>query len=322
MAHVIGWNLVNYPESLLTPLSTVNIWERYIVSIDDPSSEKTEQRRRVLRYIALFKQFGFEVPLGDEAQDIAKKIEEADPQITWTIFQEIIDNLKKRKILQGDFTFSITPKALHIKLWTEWWDIYGRGFNLTEFTQGLTEKKLVEWFYEMFQYANESGIASRVVEDLLGRNGPFQKSDYLQTTLGSHFFLVLTTVDPRSALKCLQGTIETWDRETRLHFTKGRWGVVRALEKIAMQAELFADAARLLLTLGEAKFAELFSPGWDIVAPTKAAPAERFPILKEAFESGLKEQWTLALRACDAALQSEHFSRIANVDYQGLRPEP
>ena len=321
VAHVVGWNLVNYPKNLLTPLRTVNIWERYIVSIDDPSNEKTEQRRRVLRYIALFKQFGFEVPLGDEAKDIAKKIEAADPQITWTIFQEIIDNLKKRKILQGDFTFSIEPKALHIKLWTEWWDIYGRDFDLEEFAQGLTQKKLVDWFYEMFQYATESGIASRVVEDLLDRNGPFQKGDYLHTTPGGHFFLVLTTAAPKFALKCLQETIESWDSEVLSRFTAD-WSVVRALEKIAMQAELFADAARLLLILGEEKFAELFSPGWDIVAPTSASPAERFPILKEAFESGSKEQRALALQACDAALQSGHFSRIGSADYQGLRPEP
>ena len=322
VAHVVGWNLANYPNKLLNPLRTVNIWERYIASIDDPSSEKTEQRRRVLRYIALFKQFGFEQPHGGEAKDIAKKIEQADPQITWTVFQEIIDNLKKRKILQGDVTLSIKPKALHIVLWTEWWDIYGRGFDLEEFNEGLEHQKLIEWFYEMFQYASESGIASRVVGDLLGRDGAFQKSNYLQTTLGSRFFLVLTTVDPRSALKCLQETIGTWDRETRLHFTEGRWVVVGALEKIAMRTELFADAARFLLSLGEAKFAELFSPGWGIVAPTSASPAERFPVLQEAFESGFKEQRVLALRACDAALQSGHFSRIVNADYQGLRPEP
>lgn len=321
VAHVVGWNLVNSPRNLLAPLRTVNIWERYISSIDDPTSDKTEQRRRVLRYIALFKQFGFEQPHGGEAKDIAKKIEQADPQITWTVFQEIIDNLKKRKILQGDVTLSIKPKALHIVLWTEWWDIYGRGFDLEEFNQGLTQKKLVEWFYEMFQYATESGVASGVVQDLLGRNGPFQKSNYLCTPLGSYFFGVLTTADPKSALRCLQATIGTWDNDALSCFTAD-WSLVRALEKIAMRAELFADAARLLLSLGEAKFAELFSPGWGIVAPTSASPAERFPVLQGAFESGFKEQRALALRACRAALQSGHFSRLVNADYQGLRPEP
>ena len=332
VAHVVGWNLVHYPENLLTPLSTVNIWERYIVSIDDPSSERTEQRRRMLRYLALFKQFGFEMLVGDEAKDVAKKVEAADPQITWTIFQEIIDNLKKRKILQGEFTLSITPKALHIKLWREWWDIYGRGFDLEEFTQDLADK-LVEGFYEMFQYATESGIASRVVEELLGPNGPFQKGDYLWTRLGSRFFLALAEADSKSALRCLMKTIGTWDRETLLQFTEGRRNVIWALEKIAMWEDLFADAAELLLALDEAEnegwsnnasgvFAAFFSPGHGRVAPTEAPPAVRFPVLKEAFESGSKERRALGLKACRAALQSRHFSRIGSAEYQGLRPEP
>ena len=42
-------------------------------------------------------------------------------------FKKLFNDLKKRKILQGEFTLYITPKVLHIKLWTEWWDIYGTG---------------------------------------------------------------------------------------------------------------------------------------------------------------------------------------------------
>ena len=186
-----------------------------------------------------------------DAQAIAKKIETADPQITWNRFQEIVDNLKRRKILQGDFTLYITPKVLHIKLWTEWWDIYGRGFDLEEFTQGLTPK-LVEWFYEMFRYAAQSDAASRIVKELLGPNGPFQNDENLNTMLGSRFFSALTEADPKSALRCLMRMIGTWDRDALLQFTEGRRHVIWALEKIAMWSDLFTDAARLLLALGEA----------------------------------------------------------------------
>ena len=58
------------------------------------------------------------------------------------------------------------------------------------------------------------------------------------------------------------------------------------------------------------------------VAPTEASPAKRFPILKEAFESGSKERRALALQACSAALHSGSFSRMGSAEYQGLRPEP
>ncbi len=322
VAHVVGWNLANYPKDALAPLSTVNTWERYIVPVDHPSQERTEQRRRVLRYMALFKQFGFENPVGEDAEAVSKKIEEADPQITWTIFQEIVDNLKKRKILDGDYTLAITPKALQIKLWTEWWDIYGRTFDLDEFIKDFPcESKLIEWFYEMFSYASRSGVALSAVKDLLGPDGPFQQQNYLQTSHGGPFFLALTEADPKSALECLKKTVRTCDGETLSQFVEGTY-VVLALEKIAVWKEHFADAAELLLALGEGKFAEFFSPAPGGVAPTEASPKERFPILQGAIDSESKAQRSLALKACDVALESSEFSRFGSPEYQGLRQKP
>ena len=332
VAHAIGWNLVNHPEDVLKPTSTVNIWERYIAAGDAPNSEKTEQRRLVLQHLALFKRFGYEQSVATESEAIAKKVKMANPQITSDKFENIIYELRERRVLQGEFTLYITPKALHIKLWAQWWERHHTLFDFEAFTQNLTPK-LVEWFYEMFQYAAESEAASRIVEDLLGPSGPFRNDENLKTRLGSHFFLALTEANPKSALRCLMRTIGTWDRETLLQFTGGRRNVVWSLEKIAMWKDLFADAARLLLALGEAEnescsnnasgvFAELFSPGPGRVAPTEAAPAKRFPVLEEALESSSKKRRALALRGCDAALHSGSFSRIGRAEYQGLRPEP
>ena len=328
VAHVIGQNLLNNPEDLLKPPSTVNIWERYIVGRANPDSQEVKDRRRVLRHVALFKRFGYERSVVREAEAIAQK-----SGIEWNKFQEIVGDLKDRKILQGEFTLYITPKALHIKLWTEWWDIYGRGFDLEEFKQGL-RPELLEWFYEMFQYAAESEAASRIVKDLLGPNDPFQNDENLKTRLGSGFFLALAEANPKSALRCLMRTIGTWDQETLLHFTEGRRNVIWALEKIAMWKDLFVDAARLLLALGEAEnedwsnnasgvFADLFSPAPGRGAPTEASPADRFPVLKEAFESNSRARHLLALKACKTGLQPMNmWRRIVGAEYQGLRKEP
>ena len=333
VAHVIGWNLVNHPEDLLKPPSTVDIWERYIAAGDAPNSERTEQRRLVLQHLALFKRFGYERSVAKEAQAIAKKIEEANPQITLNKFEDIIYQLRERRILQGEFTLYITPKALHIKLWTQWWEKHHRLFKLEVFTQGLPEE-LVECFYEMFQYAAESEAASRIVEDLLGSNGPFHNDANLRTRLGSRFFLALTEANPKSALRCLMRTVGNWEKATLLHFTEGRRNVIWALEKIATHGDLFADAARLLLALGETEnedwsnnasgvFAGLFSPAPGRLAPTEASPAERFPVLKEALRSDSKARRLLALEACKIGLQPmNRWSRIVGAEYQGLRKEP
>ena len=332
VAHVIGWNLVNHPEDLLKPPSTVDVWERYIAAGDAPNSERTEQRRLVLQHLALFKRFGYERSIAREAQAIAKKIEEANPQITLNKFEDIIYQLRERRILQGEFTLYITPKALHIKLWTQWWERHHRLFKLEAFTEDLPDE-LVDCFYDMFQYAAESEVASRIVEDLLGPNGPFQNDENLKDRLGSRFFSALAEAAPESALQCLMRTLGAWDKEVLLEFTGGRQNVIWALEKIAMWEDLFVDAARLLLALGEAEnegwsnnasgvFIGLFSPATGKVAPTEASPAKRFPVLKEAFESNSTRRRALALQACSAALESGPFSRIGRAEYQGLRPEP
>ena len=331
MAHHTGKTLANYPGDPSQLLSDDYLYKSFYIDFrkEDPSSQEVQQKELVLQYISLFKHFGFDQPVIADAQAIAKKIKEADELITWSRFQKIVDDLKKRKILQGGSTLYITPKALHIKLWAEWWQIYGATFDPKVFTQDLPPK-LVGWFHDMFRYAAESAPAARIVENFLGPNGPFQENEYLNTRQGSHFFLALTEADPKSALKCLMRTVGTWNRNALLQFTIGRRDVIWALEKIAMHRNLFTDAARLLLVLGEAEnesysnnasgvFAELFSLGPGRVAPTEASPLERFPVLKETFGSYSKERRVLALKACDVALESEHFSRGVAAEYQGLR---
>ncbi len=124
----------------------------------------------------------------------------------------------------------------------------------------------------MFVYAANSQAALSIVQRLLGEDGPFQHNDYLQTELGAHFFFALAQASPEAALACLKRTVGIWSEEKLQQFTVGRREIVWALERIAMWRPLFADAARLLLTLGEAEneswannasreFVELFSPG-------------------------------------------------------------
>ena len=330
MAHHTGNIIANSPRD---PSQLLNDNRLYKSFYDFGDSQDVQQRELVLQYVALFKRFGFGGPVIADAQAIAKKVQAANPQITWSKFQKIVDDLKKRKILQGEYTLYITPKALHIKLWVEWWRIYGNPFDLEIFIQDLpSQSKLIEWFYEMFQYAAESEPASRIVKGLLGPNGPFQTSEYLNTRLGSRFFLALTEADPKSALECLMLTIGTWNRDALSQFTTGRRDVIWALEKIAMQRDLFVDAARLLLALGEAEnegwsnnasgvFAGLFSLGYGRVAPTEVPPVDRLPVLKEAFESASKARRLLALKACNEGLEIDRFSRLPGAEYRGLRKD-
>jgi len=173
-AHMIGINLKYYPDDILRPVE--GIYDRIIAGYEDPNSEEVKRRRRVIRHIALFKRFGHKRPFEDEARAIAKIVEKADKDVTWAKFQEIMEKFKSQNILQGENTLYITPKALHIVMWTEWWDTYGSSFNIDEFLEDVPENlQLRDWFHEMFEYARESGVAFDIVERLLGENGPFLK---------------------------------------------------------------------------------------------------------------------------------------------------
>ena len=300
---------------------------------DRPGAVAVERRRVVLRRLALFKRFGFGAAVRQEARAVAALVEQDDPSIKEAVFNDVVSDLRARKILQGENTLYITPRLLHVKLWVEWWRLHGDGFVLEEFADAVPPT-LLDWFFEMAIDAAESPPAQRVFGELLAENGPFQQTDLLRRARGARFFLCLAEASPRAALSCLRGTVGLWGEDQLREFKTGRRETVSALEKIAVWRSMFPEAARLLLRLAQAEneehignnatgvFADLFTPGRGPLAPTEASPEERFPILREALEHESEECRRVGLRACDSALQIDHFSRMVGADHQGLRPQP
>jgi hypothetical protein len=338
-AHILGQNLRDNPEELLRPLDTVQVWHRWIAGPDMISSDTFDKRLRVLLWLSLFKRFGYGSPFDHEAKLIARKIE-IEERISWREFQTIVKGLRERKILQGDTTLYITPKLLHVWLWNEWWERYGKAerFDLSEFRivdptvepQAELTPQMVEWFREMFRYSVTAGT-SKVVEGLLGPGGPFTV-EYLATGEGSRFFMTLVETAPQMALRRLQKTIGRLNHEQLLSFRTGRRSCVHALEQIAVWRECFAGSARLLLALGSAEnetwtnnaggvFADLFSPARGEGAPTEASAEERFPVLRQAFHADTPETRRLGIAAAKRALQTSNFVRMSG-DTLGLVRQP
>lgn len=341
VAHVIGGNLKNNADILASP-DTINIWERYVAGTDDPNSDAVKKRLAVLRWLSLFKRFGYEAPLQAEGKLIAAKIEKEEG-IGYREFQRIVSDLRKRKILQGETTLYITPELLHIKLWAEWWDTYGSDavdFDLdwVRTIDGTTDPpiqlsdQLMDWFGEQFRYANESSVAPRVVNRLLGPNGPFRNLDFLDSERGSKFFLYLTEAAPGEALDCLRATIGKLSKNELTHFKDGRRNVIWALQRILVWRDYFTDAAELLLKLAEAEnegwgnnatgiFNGLFTPAYGKVAASEASPKDRFPVLKAAIESDSATVRGIALSAAIHALDTNFVNMNYESVYQGLRKD-
>ena len=99
MAHHIGRILADFSGDASKVLSEDYIYEQFYIDFEkeNQTDEEVKLRRRVLRYIALFKQFGFEADVSDEARVIAEKVKEADGSTTPMMFQEIVADLRKGK---------------------------------------------------------------------------------------------------------------------------------------------------------------------------------------------------------------------------------
>ncbi len=329
VADVVGWNIQNNPDDLTRPLDKLDIWDRFVEATDSPSSESTIQRKTVLQYLSLFRKFGYGEAYSNEAKAIAAQITAANPAITWRKFEEIVHSLRKRRILQGETTLYITPKLLHIKLWSDWWEVHGANLNIGEFLAAVPDS-LHQWFYEMFAYAHGSETIRKTIRSMLSREGSFFKQGLIKTQVGANFFLSLTEADTLAALKYLESTIGEEGDNALFDFEDGRQRIVWSLEKIAVERSLFPRAARILLRLAENEnargfsnnatgtFVDLFSLGPGPTAPTQAPPSERLPILKEALRSTSPKRRALALQGFDKALQSQGFVRTYGAERRGL----
>jgi len=329
-AHVIGWDVEHNREELLRGIpDTNNIFDRYLNYGEDLNSISVLQRKRVLYTVALFQKFGYSSNFRAEMDSIHELIKKIDPNLTPAIIKEHIDQLKIRKILQGEDTLYITPKALHLWLWMKWWEDYGSLFNFEELVTSFP-RQLQAWFFAMFKYAANSDVTKSIVTGLFATGGSLSDSKAIQTGLGAIFFQTLSSVDPQYATEYLEKTMGTWPQDELKKFTYGRREIIYGLEKIIFEPELFTRGGTLLRSLAEAEneyfsnnatrlFTGLFSLGHGYVSLTKASPTTRIPLLKETLCSENESRRNLGLKACESALQSMHFTRPSVLSGDELR---
>ena len=332
-AHIIGQNLSENPDDILRSPDTVPVWDRYIASRIRLGSDEFRERKNVLLWLSLFKKFGRERSYAHEMKIIKNHIEK-NHGIHPGDVNRTIKKLKEMKILQGGTPFYITPKILHVKLWTEWWETVGSPdmLDLAELTTSPGAGRatqfldLLERYCEMFEYAGESPRTGKVIEEYLRPGGPFEERDLLAAGPGAELLAVFAKIDPKSVIDFLKRFLGTKGKDELIKFKRGRRQVVFALETASKRSDLFADSARLLLALGEAEnegssnnasgvFAGLFSPESGSLAPAETPSLRRLPVIREALESGSKKRRLLAIRACNAALRASGHGGVAAWGY-------
>jgi Helix-turn-helix len=330
VAHLVGENLRVSADDILQAPSTVQVWERFIAGYRPIDAPETKHKRLVLRHLALFYRFGFELGVDEEARFIARLVQQCDPTLTWGKFQSIVDELKRDRVLQGGATLFIAPKALHVYLWEEFWQHHGRVEDLSGLVSDLPGR-LETWFFEMFRYAHRSEVASRQAELLLSADGPFSSCNIAQLRRAFRFILYLSQGVPGASLDWIERTIGQLDYEAIAGLQSHLASLVSALKNISVWPSFFSRAASILLKLGAAEtddhranakgaFAALFSMAPGDWAPTGAPPQERLPVLQSALTSTSPRVREVGLQACRAALDAE-TGGIFLTNLQGLRAQ-
>ena len=328
VAQAVADNLRANPGDILRPPATVPIWARFLHGYGRRDESTARQIDCVTRHLALFSRFGYESPVEGEAVYVADFIHTMDPTIGVARFQEIVRHLRDRRVLQGSRTLFFVPKALHIYLWKQFWESYGRGFDFAEILNGMPET-LHAWFMSMFKYAGDVA-SSHVIDDILRPDGMFARHEWLTSDKGSRFLSILAEANAQAVLQLLEATLGTWSDDELLSFAENRQHIVWTLEKIAVWRTLTVRAIGLLGRLAANETAAhsnnatgtlvgLFCIGPE-AAITESTPQERLPALLALLRSANDVVRRLGLKAMDAALNSYGTGvRIVGPEYQGLR---
>ena len=172
-ANIIGGNIRNSTDLLADPDTiSPSLTERYIAGQDNLNNQTVKDRLLIIRFLSLFKRFGYQQPVSAEADAIYQLIHEYEPSISRARFDESIQNLHDRRILQGERTYYITPKPLQVKLWIEWWSKHASAFDIEKFNK--LPPLLVEGFNDMFRFAQ------RVKSRNANRRIPFRRRGALR----------------------------------------------------------------------------------------------------------------------------------------------
>lgn len=328
VAHAVAENLLANPTDLLRSPATVPLWSRFLHGYAIQADAASRQIDCVAHHLALFSRFGFEDPVSNEAAYIVQLIHKVDPTIGWARFQEIVQSLRARRVLQGSRTLFFVPKALHIYLWKQFWARYGRGFDFVATFESMPPS-LHAWFLSKFRFAGGKDTAF-VVEEILKPDGVFSNRDMLISPTGSRFLSTLAEANSAAVLRLLESTIGSWSDAELAEFKSDRQNIVWALEKIAVWPLLTVRALGLLVRLAVNENADfsnnstgtlvsLFRIGPEAAA-TEASPEQRLPALLALLRGRSDAERLLGLKALGSALDTRGMGfRTVGPEYQGLQ---
>ena len=314
-AHMLGENSRYQTDPIRSP-DPGRLWDRYIASKTLLDGEEFRTRKRVLMWISLFLRIGVGKRYSEEYKMMQETVKDHEG-IRSGDFASAVNKLRNMRILRGDDTLYITPKALHLRLWSEWHKRYENisgpllhGYKPEDTAMSDSEANMLRWHADMYLYAAESGVDDRA-DGMFEQGAYAEKYGLLGSYSGAKLFLSLAKVNLGGAVDCLERCILSKTGQELSKLDDGATWIADTLWGASMKRELFTKSARLLLLLAVAGcgyhsagviFPTLFVPGSGKRAQTEMPPAGRLPVIREALVSTNPKRRRLAVEACSTAL--------------------
>jgi hypothetical protein len=334
-AHQLGEYIQNNPnqQSAEQLAHLDRLWDKIACSPHSIDSDQGRDRLALMRTLALFRQIAWETAEGPAVQNtVLAALKLLDENFSRLKLSSYINELRKRRVLQGPRTLLISPKLLHVAMWKSWFEHYAQLVDVYQLREGL-DVRMKEHFDAMLMFVKESRAATAWADRLMGKDGMFSSLEAYKSASGASLFFAVAQAKPKAALRRFATALGRSTEEERYEF-KGdaRRTAVHRLEQLAIPAETFFEAAHCLLLLAETEneswsnnstgvFVSLFGLGYGPVAASELSPIDKIDYLKKLLHSAVPLRREIAVRALVKSLDP-FMSRIAIDEQIGLRRLP
>jgi hypothetical protein len=249
------------------------------------------------------------------------------PEVSETDFNRVVATQERRSIIQQTAdTLMVTPRPLAVALVEDFLSICPG--NWKEHIDALKEAGLAESLVHRIEELELSEKSEELGRLFLEEKLPFDDAEYLLSgTTGSQMFCALTVLNPSSACKVAQRTINRASLDRLSQATSARHSLVHVLRLMVWDDKTFSSAAQMLLKLAAAEneswannatreFTQLFHLK---LSGTTVSANDRLPILREALDSDEPRIRQVAVKALGSALQDGSFSRMGDATLGGKR---
>ena len=216
------------------------------------------------------------------------------------------------------------PNPLALKLAILFWDEIGlsRGEEFITAVPKSLQSNIAN------QLKNLKGVqnAENLVARLWGFDGNFSTAEILNSRMGSHLFRAVVIVNPEATTKTLIHHYLNKPKAELEAVKEGRQNLIWALERLCFRANVFYDAARVLMSFAVAENEFFYSNNATSylkqlfsfqLAGTEVPYSERIPVLQWALDKQDPDFDLLTLETCASVLKNTMNHRMIGAEDEG-----